>query len=298
MKIENFVASILPSIARDNVLEDIRITEGELKTTTIPAYQHAAPFFKSWKFQNDISKDYQATFSRIAKGHSGDLINVIAKGLPTVLGNLAVTEVEIKKVFAEDTAAGGMSYLKAQLLQYVEMAGFVSRYAMKLLVLIYAAETSSADAGETVITECMAPAQLEWLKLNFVNFCTAFAAVTLSVTDTEKAFRNIPDIVVTPENAKTLPATVGLAKIDPMGCGLIPVKLNPIYHIRMRIAEWQTRRYDAAKDELKLCQLRQLNLERVAQNKPDPRIQKEIEYIEERTQKLAAKIAEMEREYA
>ena len=298
MKIEQFVKSLLPSIQKDTVLEDIRTTEGELKNSTIPAYDGSIKFFKTWKFKSDIVRDLETTWKRMVKGHSTGMVETIGRGMHVLLGNLAVVDVEIKKIYSDDTAPEGMTYLKAQLLQYVEMAGFASKYARELLNLIYVAETSEADSGETNLQDSIPPARIEWLKVNFVNFCTVFNAMTQSATDTSKAFSAIPDIVVTPDNAQTLPATVGMAKLDPMACGLIPVKLNPIYHIRMRIAEYQVRRYDSAKDELKLVQLRLLNLERILQNKPDPKIQKEIQYMEDRANKLAAKIAEMERDYA
>ena len=78
----------------------------------------------------------------------------------------------------------------------------------------------------------------------------------------------------------------------------IPVWLNPIYHIGMRIAEWQAKRYKSAKEELSLLQLRKLNLERVSAGKPDAKIQSEIKYLEARIQGLNFDIDEMEKKYA
>ena len=83
-------------------------------------------------------------------------------------------------------------------------------------------------------------------------------------------------------------------KIDPFQMRFIPAWLNIIYHVRLGIAEWQVGRYNAAKEELKVIQLRKLHLERLRDGKADAAIEKEIAYLEERAQKLNYKLRQME----
>ncbi len=299
MKIGNFLTSLLPTFGKDQVLEDCRLTLGEIKNGTLPAYEAAAPLFKSWKFKSDKLKDQFATFQRLT--HSGgNFVDAVAKGLKLATDNLEAVEDMIGKTYNEDVASSGLTYLKANLLQFVETAGFVSKYARKYLDYIYALETAEVGEAEdqSAAMDTLVKAQVEWLDKNLIPFATAFGIVTTQPTKLRQVLANIPDIVATPDNAQTLGSTMGQAKLDPLQFGLIPIWLNPIYHVRLAVAEWQAARYKEMQEELRLVQLRKLNLERAVQGKSDAKIQKEIAYLAARKDKLSYELARMEREYA
>ncbi|MNU19708.1 hypothetical protein D3C71_79410 [compost metagenome] len=299
MKIGNFLASLLPSFGKDQVLEDCRLTHGEIKNGTLPAYESAAPLLKSWKFKSDKLKNQFAMFSRVS-GMNGNFVDAVAKGLKQANENLDAVEDMISKTYNEDVAASGLTYLKANLLQFVETAGFVSKFARKYLDYIYALETVEVGDQESASAsmETMLKAHVEWLDANFLSFATAFGIVSTPTANLRKVLGNIPDIVVTADNVQTLGATMGQSKLDPMQFGLIPVWLNPIYHVGMVVAEWQAARHKEMQEELRLIQLRKLNLERVAAGKPDAKIQKEIGWLSSRRDELSYKLQKMERDNA
>jgi hypothetical protein len=107
-------------------------------------------------------------------------------------------------------------------------------------------------------------------------------------------FSDIPEIQVTASDSDSLRNTIGDAKLDPFKLGFIATKANPIYYIRMLVAEYQVRRYKEMKEELSLLQLRRMNLEKYKANKPDASLERQIEYVESRAQKLSFEISEME----
>lgn len=294
MKTQSYLASLLPSFAKDQVLEDIRLTRTELEDITLPAYEHALPLLKSYDYKSKALDADMAQFKRTVTASSGGFVTVVNKALKTALENLDEVEAMVTKTYSEEIAGAGVTYLKANLLQLVETIGFVSKYARKYLVYIYVCETAEFEDGDTVVSESITKAEQEWLRANFLSFCTALNVVSTPRASFKKSIDDIPDIVVTNDNAHSLGATVGEHKIDPFQMRLIPVWLNPIYHIGMFVAEWQANRYKAAQEELKLLQLRKLNLERVSDGKPDARVQKEIKYMESRVQSLNYKIAKME----
>lgn len=294
MKTQSYLASLLPSFAKDQVLEDIRLTRTELEDITLPAYEHALPLLKSHDYKSKALDADMAQFKRTVTSSSGGFVAVVNKALKTALENLDEVEAMVTKTYSEEIAGAGVTYLKANLLQLVEIIGFVSKYARKYLVYIYVCETAEFEDGDTVVSESITKAEQEWLRANFLSFCTALNVVSTPRASFKKSIDDIPDIVVTNDNAQSLGATVGEHKIDPFQMRLIPVWLNPIYHIGMFVAEWQANRYKAAQEELKLLQLRKLNLERVSDGKPDARVQKEIKYMESRVQSLNYKIAKME----
>lgn len=295
MKIAQYLSSLLPSFGKDQVLEDARITREEIKETTEPAYASAAQIFKGWKFKSKVLQAQLATFERTVKTRGGNPILTIEKSWKPILENLDDVTKTIEKIYNEDVAGAGMTYLKANLLQFVECCAFVSKFARKFLIYVYICETAEyADSG-TQIAESLSPAEIEWIGVNFLSFCTALNIAAGNPVQVKKQMADIPDIVVTSENASTLPATLGEHKIDPFQMKLIPIALNPIYHIGMMVAEWQASRYKASKEEVKLLELRKLNLEKLQAGKPDANVQRQIAYLESRIQNLNYKITKMEK---
>jgi hypothetical protein len=302
MKIFNFLKSLLPNFTKDRITEDIRITRAEIQDVTLPAYQTALQGFSGRKWQSEAAKEKMTAFSRMVKGGKNPIL-YIHDSLPEVLKNLSMIEELVIKNYTDNIAAQGMTYLKANLLQLVEAMGFVSKYARKLLLYLYIAETDTAmpadENGEQSAFHMgsLSKAELDYIDTNFVSFCMALNIVNKNTVELEKLLEEIPDIVVTEDNVLTLPALHGEQKLDPLQMGLIPLALNPIYHVRLSIAEWQANRYKAAVEELRLVQLRHLNLQKLTAGKPDARIEREMLYLESRVKNLNYKIAEMEKQY-
>ena len=293
MKFSNFLKSLLPGFEKDQVLEDIRITRTELKETTIPAFESGAPLLKTKDLKSKELEAFDKVFRRNNPGFGRDLFEGLLEGLQIAESNLDIAEELITKTYNEDVTAGGMTYLKANLLQFVELTGFVSKFARKFLIYTFVIESSAYEGNSLKITESLTKAELRWIEENFLNFATAFKVVATPKAKLAKQFSDVPDIVITSDNEDVLLRTQS-NKIDPMGVRFIPTWVNPIYYLRMAVAEWQVERYQAAKEELKVIQLRKLHLERLRDNKPDARIEKEIAYLEERVQKLNYKIQRME----
>ena len=299
MDISKYVKSILPGFEKDRVTEDIRVTRSEIKDVLVPAYAGADKAMKSWKFRSEAMGLRIETWNSLVKfGGSANIVCTINKGIPLMLENLDGIESLINRTYSEDVMATGLTYLKAQMLQFVECLVFVSKYARRFLNYVYVYETSMLEGFSGDVADSLSPAEIQWIEANFVNFCTAFNIVVGEPHKVEAALKDIPDIVITDENAKTIPATMGIGKVDPFQMRFIPVILNPFYHIGIRVAEWQAKRYKAAQEELRLLQLRKLNMERLQQNKPDVKLTKEIQYLESRIQGLNYDIAKMEKEYA
>jgi hypothetical protein len=70
--------------------------------------------------------------------------------------------------------------------------------------------------------------------------------------------------------------------------------VNPIYHLRSILAEWQAKRYKYNKERKALLELRLLQLNMKNSNTSDPKVQKEIEYIQSRVDDLGMYISSVE----
>ena len=299
MKIASFIASLLPSFGKDRITEDCRLTRAAIKDVTHPAYASALPLFKTWKFKSEAIKNHGGTFDRmVKKSGTGNMIVHIEKAFPHILENLDTAEDLVIKTFGEDIAGSSLTYMKANLLQFIECIGFVNKYARKFLIYVYVCESAEFPEAGAVVADSLSKAEIDWLNVNFLSFCTALNIVSGNPAHVRKAIEEVPEIVVTSENVHTLGATVGEAKLDPFQMRLVPLWLNPIYHVGMVIAEWQAQSYKASKEEVRLLELRKMNLAKLAEGKPDARLQKEIAYMESRIQGLNYAIAEMEKKNA
>lgn len=298
MKLANFMKSLLKTFRKDRIEEDCRLRLNELKTLTLPAYEDASVIFKGGnKWKSERMKNHQNTFANLVKANgSRDMIGTIEKGLKQTIENLEFLSKVVDKTFNDTVAIEGMTFVKAQILQLIEAAGFVSNYARKFLNYAYTAESAEVEDSGVVFADSITPAEVKWVEENFGNFCLALQAIMCPTTELEKALENIPDVVINDDNIDSLQSTVGAIKLDPRGMGLITVRMNIIYHIGMAVAEYQTMRYRAAKEELKMLQLKKMQLELLNERKPNPALQKDIEYVEQRVQALNFRIAKTEAE--
>jgi hypothetical protein len=295
--IRDFLRNLLPTFGRDRIIEDCRLTRAEIEETLKPMYGQAAVFLKNWSFKSDEMQDRIETWKGLVKSNGGNIIVTIDRGLPLMVQNLNDVEELIKASIGDEVVTAGLTYKKAQLIQFVTNVQFVSRFLVQFLNYVYVCETAKVEnSGITSVRDALAPAEKAFIEDNFISFCTAFEVVTESPGEVKKKLAEVPDIVVTDDNIDTLPQTMGAAKLDPLKQNLIigTGTWSLWYGVGLLWAEWQAARYKQAKETLKMVQLRKLNLEQVSQGKPNPKVQKEIEYLEQRAKDLQYKITKME----
>lgn len=295
-KFFEFVSGLLPNFDKDRVIEDIRLRRAEIKESTEPVYASAAPFLNRWTVKSAKLKELEVAFQRIT--HSRENMFVfIQKSFPDILKNLDEVERLVEKTYNEDVAGAGLSYLKANLLQFVVCTGFVARYARKLVLYTFIHETGEFEDGGTNVADSLTPAEQQYIELHFANFCQALMALSGNPANIKQALEEVPDVVVTADNVHSLGQTMGEKKLDPMGMRFISGVWSPIYQVRIMVAEWQNARHKEAQEELAQCQLRKLNLEKLAEGKPDAAVQKKIDALERRIQDQTFKIKRMEQDH-
>jgi hypothetical protein len=299
-----FIQSLLPNFTKISVTEDCRMTKLEILNTTQPSYENALRIFGNRKFLNaDLREDF-AIYQRLVKpGSSANTVAAVEKSFKSMLSTLDLVEKLVEDSYNDEIAGGGVTYYKASVLQMLESIAFASRYARKYLNYVLVVETAMADddKGATLASELNAaivPADLRWIKQNFVNFCSVMATLNKPTAAIKSEFEKIPDVVVSEQNAKVFPTTLGNHRLDPFNHGAVSSPFNVIYHVRMAFAEWQVNRLNAAKEEKSLLELRKLRMERQIAGKKDAALEKQIDYIQGRIEDLEAHIKQKEQEYA
>lgn len=305
MKIMDYLKSLLPNFAKGTVLEDIRTNKLILTTVTLPAYQEALRAFGGRKFVNEsLQKDWEV-YRRTVKGAAGsNFVVAVEKAIGNMLSTLDLVERLVEKDYNDDIEGVGVTYYKAAVLQMVESIGFAIDFANKYLNYIYVVEASelSADDETTELAEeinaAIVPAEVRFLHERFVDFCTVMDTLSKPTEKLQADFQEIPDITITQAGDRAVQSTLGPNKLDPFRHGFVPLAMNPIYHIRMKIADYQHYRYEKAKADKDMLELRKLKLERMQHGKRDAAIDKQIEYTQQRIDTLADHVRKVEGQYA
>jgi len=297
MKLYQFIRSLMPRIERQHLLEDIEITKNELTTGVIPAFQSAQLYFKAGGIRSDAVKALESVFYRNynARGskRKENFIAEIAECLPAVRENLEYIDSQIEEIFSRDIIKDGLSIRKASLLRAVDHISYISRYAIDLINLIYVHEAQHRNVD---ITESYGGNDKirELTQKNLFIFAKMLVIYGQKAKDFQEQFFKLPEAVL---NEQTFQQVAALYKDngDPIPQDAVSeFEGNPIYHIRLNIAEWQAERYRGFKDKKKMLELRLMHLKMLQQDKSDPNLEKEIEYIQNRVEGIDFKLRKME----
>jgi hypothetical protein len=291
MFLSKFIKLLIPTFEKDRLISDLRVTHGEI-TELQAAYSTAAKLLKNWKFQNDFVSDRMSDFKRVMSTSENPIV-YISDCLGDILKNVQQLEDLAASTLGNNVSGSGLTYKQATIVKYCDAMFLVSKYSRKFLNWVYVMETSSFATDEK-ITDSISKYELEWLETTFVDFCNALKSTSSDSGKVASSFDSIPEIQVSASDPESLKETIGESKLDPLRLGFIASKANPIYYVRMLVAEYQVRRYKEMKEELSLIQLRRMNLEKLKAGKSDANLEKQIEYVEGRVQDLSFQIAEME----
>lgn len=292
--IGRYVSSLLPSFEKSRIEEDIRVLKEELTDNTLPPYQASSEHFKSGSFHSKETKQFDQMFSKsvkIERSFQGLYPVTIFHILSNSLETLNLLEGQLDKYFGRDVASGAMTYSRANFLRLIELIGFTSKYSRRLLLWTYNEEKKAH--GRT-IGQPFTKAEYDWLFNNRHAFLTGMNILAKKPKELLGVLANIPDMIVVPEETDVAEQTVGSQKLDPLKMGIIPIVLNPVYHIGMAIAEFQVARYKAGVEERRSLEYRLLALKELTDGKEDARLEQQIEYTENRIKKLNHKLAKME----
>lgn len=293
MNILEFSRSLLPDFTRARILEDIEVTRRELNEATLPPYRTAEDLFGKKKLLSTYSQTFESVFDRDVKiNHKGNFIVGIYETLENMVENIDMVERLVHKRFASDVIKDAMTIFKLNLLQYVEMMSFVVKYARRLLIVVLTAEVNAANKENEM--DGILDSEIQYLAAGRDSFNRGIRVMSDKKKTVEDRFDSIPEIGANDDAIQMANATAEPLDLDPFAFGLIPLGLNPIYHVRLAISEWQAKRYRTAEEESRMLEFRLLQLQEIAKGNKDAALQQQIEYNQNRLNKLRYSLKEME----
>lgn len=295
MKIFDFIKSLLPSFGKSRLEEEATITKGELEKIVKPSYDNAKPLTSMARFNSKTAQDINKSFgNRFRLDRNQNIIGYIQQVLPKVIEFQAHVQDMIESKFEDTIVIDGITVAKANVLHAQTTLTFFSRYATKLLNYFYILETEAVNGDMSYVKDSLSTGDIEWIRVNFNDFCASLAIVSVGKKEAAQAFQKIPEVIVK-DNADALSAVYNPKEIDPLGMAQVSgFAKSPVFSIRLAVAEWQVSRYKEAQETKRLLELRLLNLQRQMDKQPDAAIEREIAYTQSRVDKFAHQLRTFE----
>lgn len=296
MNIQKYLSSLLPTFSKSRITGDLNDVKAELIQLTLPPLKTMVETLNQTKFSNEWADDVNTMFkSRSPVKFRGLFINAVYEILVGMEKNIPVIEDLVESYYSDNVMREAMSVMRVNILQYIETMSFVTRYSRRLCNMVL---TMELDTLRGVEEPSFNAGEMAWINTRREDYFTALALISNSRANLDTKFRAIPDMVVNESNIANVTATVGSTKIDPFEFGLISARLNPIYHIGLMLAEWQSDRLNAAKAEKQALEFKLLALKTVELKKgTDPALQRRIDYVQGQVEELNYKLIKMEEKY-
>lgn len=287
MKLTALFTSLLPSTSKETVLGDINLIRESINIHTLPVYKTAADLTRKAPLKGDIAETLEKKAKRELDLYKDNALQTIHTALNRAVVNLSVVEDLVRKdVEQESLMRDAMTYTQASILQYIQVARFCASYARRLLLVM-------TEEASTVLVEDYSKSlkrDIEYVNRYMDGFLRGINAIGGKKQDTVEAFEKIPDILLDPETVETTKQTVGVSRIDPFKFGFIPYRWNPIYHLRMAVANFQVQNAKLAQEELESLELRLLHLKQRRDGKENASIEQQINHTQGRIDKLRYKL--------
>lgn len=294
MNVLQFLRSMLPSFKRNDVSERLRAIREDLINQTIPPYETAAADFRNHSAKSKVFIEFDKAFLKgVDSAFKGNFIEQSHLILKNLQANFDFIENLVDDNYSQDIVVAGITYKRAQILQYIAIAGFAVDYARRVLLYVLASEANVKARTLTDGKERPIP-EIKWLETNRGAYFRAMTVLAVKERDLSAMFNNIPDITVSDDVESTADATLMRQKIDPMNFNVIPIGANPFHFIGVRWANWQVAKYQRAKEEKRALEFRLEQLRGQRSGEEDPRLERSIAYYEDEVNRLASKISKME----
>ena len=294
MQVLKFVSSLLPQFGRSRMEEDLRIIRTELDTATVPAYKEALVIFGKDSESNEIKELQEVYWSALGSRGKKTMIADIAEKLSTLKANIDLIEKVIEADFEVEVMSAGITLPKATVIRFIELLGFVSTFSLRLLNYCYVLESAVRAADTSYTNKQLNPGEIALIKNHMFDFALALDVAATPEKKLEKELKEIPDFLLSGKMGAGM-AAIGDAKADKLNVfGVKGFTGNPIYHVGLIVAEIQSDRYKRAKDLKATLELRLLRLKRQADGQNDPGLEREIEVLQSRIDKVTDKLRKVE----
>lgn len=312
----DFINSLLGRTRKDDLLQDIKITRDSishfLHICVTPNLSYGSSYkmgdgiegakialhariSKFSKFHSKQGKQIYSDFYRYFKPTGFSKKSVLFFDICLTLNNILkiinLIEGKIKDIGSPDILTADMTAKRGVLIRTVSHFSMISNYTWDLLDYLLWYENDFLHVDDIELTELN-----KKVTSSITGYAKLLSTYSIEINNFQQLFDSVPDVILNDKTSQSILSVYGDQKLDPFGTNIgSGFYSSPIYRIRLSVAEWQAKRYTIMKEKKKMLELKLMALEIQKEKAEDPKLIKEIEYVENRVRKLEHDLYEMER---
>lgn len=296
MRIFDFLRNLIPSFTKDEVKEKLRLVSQMLQQT-LEGYLSAVDILGVPAFKSRYGKEFDNDFrGKVRTQYRGTSIGVMQQILSNVTNFIDQLAPLVEKSYNRDVVVDGLTYKRAEILRTLGYLDFMVTYARQLLHYLLVVE-ANVQAKTLPDGREIAKPEIEWLNANRATFFRLLLTFAENYRDLIKKLDEIPDINVGENDEQTIAHTVGVNRLDPLKNNFLPGITPMFMSIGIAWTQWQVKRYERLKEDVKVIQYRIEQLRLQAQGKEDAQLERTIAKYEEYLEDLSRDIAKMEQKW-
>lgn len=280
------------AVYRDEILDSLNASREAISKYTLPPVNEAAALWKGQKF-NDSEVISLMEGYRKGQGNK-PVFDQISLGLEGALRKLNILEKLLKEKKTDVEVTSALTYNRNTLIQLGCAVEFFSVYTRRLLNFIYYRECQGY-IEEPI--EGPKKVDTEWLITCSRAYWEMLRITLMKDEDLEGKVRRVPENIMSDETRRVLVSVQGVQVLDPLAMGAVSNYVNPFYWFYSHVAGYQAKKYKETQEEAKILELRALHLKKLMERQQDPKLQAELDHIQDRLTLRRQELAEMENDY-
>lgn len=260
-----------------------------------PLYQQYADFFSDHKPKDPDIKYVVESFYKAYEGKTGSHRNIfedIVIGMENIEKNLEVVGDYIEHQFTDNSVGTALSLKKGVCVAFINNVEYCLDF-MQTLADYYVDKEAMASLAEQEGNSSLTSAKNELIEKDIKRFAGLFSEVAKAKDKFEKDFAKLVDVQVTKDNEMLMVSEnkSGINIQRTMG-----FHHSPVFFIAKLMANYTVDKYKERKEKIKYLQLRLMQLEAESKGSGDPALEKEIELLRNRIEKLESMNHDVERD--
>lgn len=288
----------LPEITdKDRIENAISNTRKAIHEQIEPTMDDLESFFSETQPTSKYGKEFVTKVMISANiRNQADWFRGVRRAVEVVTEHLDTIQAEVSKGFAKRMVTEAASFRELNILGYVNV---LSQFIDRLMKVFY---TTVMEEASTLGTRKYRPSRGSMMyAMECLTFTTsAMVGIFANAKDLSRAIRTLADVEVTEETEEMLRSSRPLNATNLLASGFLASRWNIFFSIYKYYVEHQVNTYNRRKEERQVLQLtlQQVREDREGMtNGEKAKIQRWIETLEDRIERLDAKITNFEKEY-
>lgn len=299
MQIAKFLSSVLPSFGRDRIETDLNMCSEEFNEYVLPVYKSFEKAFSQYQFQSPALKSFEEVYRNSLEtpntGNGNFVSQQWSASIKFIPEKIGLIRGALENTPTGDFIREALNARQINVVQVSEILSFMVRFSRRFLNYVITVETNFLNGKEE--NNGLIPAEVEWINKYYSSYMVGLNFLRTKKGKVTELLDKVPDVLINKANSTEVQAMSG-DSVDPFKMGFIPLALNPIYHIGLRVAEYQAARYHEAKYEEQAIANKIMYLQKRMNDQNDAKLEHVIDNYQKILNKKTHEIAMMEEKYA